>query len=185
MKKEKLTFTQLSPKTLFTHNIIFIYKDHGPTWGGKPRRESESMKYAYDPSVCRGGPEKSWGRLASQPRLHGEFQASERHCLNINDSCTCMYVLLLPPVHIPQIMSLNPCHLQKGVLNFPQRGHAEYLGYVCEDFSFLGSGDFHIAKQFIGGWLLTIFTRQKGPNHLWLCSCPFLPDGLLMSIDVI
>lgn len=63
MKKEKLTFTQLSPKTLFTHNIIFIYKDHGPTWGGKPRRESESMKYAYDPSVCRGdqrSPEADW-----------------------------------------------------------------------------------------------------------------------------
>lgn len=65
MKKEKLTFTQLSPKTLLTHNIIFIYKDHVPTWGGKPRRESESMKYAYDPSVCvcvgdQRSPEADW-----------------------------------------------------------------------------------------------------------------------------
>lgn len=56
------------------------------------------------------------------------------------------------PVHIPQVMSLDPRHLQKGVLNcFPQRGRAEYLGCACEDFSFLGSGDFHTAKQFIGG----------------------------------
>lgn len=36
-------------------------------------------------------------------------------------------------------------------IEFSTGGHAEYLGYACEDFSFLGSGDFHIAKQFIGG----------------------------------
>lgn len=97
-----------------------------------------------------------------------------------------MYVCAPAPTCArPTDYVIEPSPPPERSIEFSTGGHAEYLGYACEDFSFLGSGDFHIAKQFIGGWLLTIFTRQKGPNHLWLRSCPFLPDGLLMSIDVI